>query len=94
MNSDPKSWVGKRIGVAKNSQGDFALRWSLAKAGIPVSDVKIVFIAPTVAVPAYQRNDVDGYYVWDVGAPDFRCVGAKLVSGRFMMAFRSSSIWA
>ena len=93
MTADPKSWVGKRIGVAKNSQGDYALRWSLAKAGVPVGDVKIVFLAPTVAVPAYQRNDIDGYYVWDVWGSRLQASGAQLVQKAADAGFSSSSIW-
>ena len=66
MTADPKTWKGKNIGIAKNSQADYALRWSLAKAGMKPSDVNMVVLSPPVAVPAYQRNQIDGYYVWDV----------------------------
>lgn len=31
MTADPKTWKGKNIGIAKNSQADYALRWSLQK---------------------------------------------------------------
>jgi len=93
MTADPKTWVGKRIGVAKNSEADYGLRWSLAKAGVSFSDVKVIFLAPTVAVPAYQRNDIDGYYVWDVWGSRLEASGAKLVQKSVDVGFPSSSIW-
>jgi ABC-type nitrate/sulfonate/bicarbonate transport system substrate-binding protein len=93
MTADPKTWIGKRIGVAKNSQADYALRWSLAKAGVSFGDIKVVLLAPTVAVPAFQRNDIDGYYVWDVWGSRLQASGAKLVQKSVDVGFSSSSIW-
>jgi ABC-type nitrate/sulfonate/bicarbonate transport system substrate-binding protein len=93
MTADPKTWIGKRIGVAKNSEADYGLRWSLAKAGVALNDVKVVLLAPTVAVPAYQRNDIDGYYVWDVWGSRLEASGAKLVQKSVDVGFPSSSIW-
>lgn len=93
MTADPKTWKGKNIGIAKNSQADYALRWSLAKAGMKPADVNMVVIAPTVAVPAYQRNQIDGYYVWDVWGSRLEASGAKLVQRSVDVGFPSSSIW-
>ncbi len=93
MTADPKTWKGKNIGIAKNSQADYALRWSLAKAGMKPTDVNMVVLAPTVAVPAYQRNQIDGYYVWDVWGARLEASGAKLVQRAVDVGFPSSSIW-
>ncbi len=93
MTADPKTWKGKNIGIAKNSQADYALRWSLAKAGMKTSDVNMVVLAPPVAVPAYQRNQIDGYYVWDVWGARLEASGAKLVQRAVDVGFPSSSIW-
>ncbi len=93
MTADPKTWKGKNIGIAKNSQADYALRWSLAKAGMKPTDVNMVVLAPTVAVPAYQRNQIDGYYVWDVWGARLEASGAKLVQRSVDVGFPSSSIW-
>lgn len=93
MTSDPKTWKGKNIGIAKNSQADYALRWSLQKAGMKPSDVNMVVLAPPVAVPAYQRNQIDGYYVWDVWGARLEASGAKLVQRAVDVGFASSSIW-
>ncbi len=93
MTADPKTWKGKNIGIAKNSQADYALRWSLAKAGMKPADVNMVVLAPTVAVAAFQRNQVDGYYVWDVWGSRLEASGAKLVQRAVDVGFPSSSIW-
>lgn len=93
MTADPKTWKGKNIGVAKNSQADYALRWSLQKAGLKPSDVNMVVLAPPVAVPAYQRGQIDGYYVWDVWGARLEASGAKLVQKAVDVGFASSSIW-
>lgn len=93
MTADPKTWKGRSIGVAKNSQADYALRWSLQQAGLRPSDVKMVVLAPTVAVPAYQREQIDGYYVWDVWGARLEASGAKLVQRAVDVGFPSSSIW-
>jgi ABC-type nitrate/sulfonate/bicarbonate transport system substrate-binding protein len=93
MTADPKTWRGKNIGIAKNSQADYALRWSLQKAGMKPSDVNMIVLAPTVAVPAYQRNQIDGYYVWDVWGARMEASGAKLVQRAVDVGFSSSSIW-
>ena len=93
MTADPQTWKGKKIGIAKNSQADYALRWSLQKAGMKPTDVQMVVLAPTVAVPAYQRNDIDGYYVWDVWGARLEASGAKLVQRAVDVGFASSSIW-
>jgi len=93
MTADPKTWKGKKIGFATNSQADYALRWSLEKAGMQATDVERVALAPTVAVPAYQRNQIDGYYVWDVWGARLEASGAKLVQRALDVGFPSSSIW-
>ena len=93
MTADPKTWKGKNIGIAKNSQADYALRWSLQKAGLKTTDVNMVVLAPPVAVPAYQRNQIDGYYVWDVWGSRLEASGAKLVQRAVDVGFPSSSIW-
>lgn len=93
MTADPKTWRGKNIGIAKNSQADYALRWSLQKAGMKPSDVNMVVLAPTVAVPAYQRGQIDGYYVWDIWGARLEASGAKLVQRAVDVGFASSSIW-
>jgi len=82
----------KNIGIAKNSQADYALRWSLQKAGMKPSDVNMIVLAPPVAVPAYQRNQIDGYYVWDVWGARLEASGAKLVQRAVDDGFPSSSI--
>ena len=93
MTADPKTWKGKNIGIAKNSQADYALRWSLQKAGMKPTDVNMIVLAPPVAVPAYQRNQIDGYYVWDVWGARLEASGAKLVQRAMDVGFPSSSIW-
>jgi len=93
MTADPKTWKGKNIGIAKNSQADYALRWSLQKAGMKPTDVNMIVLAPPVAVPAYQRDQIDGYYVWDVWGARMEASGAKLVQRAVDVGFPSSSIW-
>lgn len=93
MTADPRTWKGKKIGIAKNSQADYALRWSLQRAGMKPTDVDMVVLAPPAAVPAYQRNQIDGYYVWDVWGARLEASGARLVQRAVDVEFPSSSIW-
>jgi ABC-type taurine transport system substrate-binding protein len=53
----------------------------------------MVVLAPPVAVPAYQRGQIDGYYVWDVWGARLEASGAKLVQKAVDVGFASSSIW-
>ncbi|MED1471810.1 aliphatic sulfonate ABC transporter substrate-binding protein [Bacillus salipaludis] len=55
---------GKKIAVNRGGTGEYLLYKALDKAGLKASDVKIVYLPPTEAGPAFQSGKVDAWATW------------------------------
>ena len=55
---------GKRIAVAQGSSADYHLLTVLTKAGIPVTDVTLVYLQPAAALAAFTSGHVDAWDTW------------------------------
>lgn len=60
----PADLKGKRIGLVRKSSSEFLLNNYLKRAGLTLSDVKLVHLAPFDQVPALVRGDVDALSTW------------------------------
>ncbi|KJK16765.1 ABC transporter substrate-binding protein [Pseudomonas sp. NPDC087612] len=55
---------GKRIAVAKGSSGHYLLLATLARAGLRLSDVNVVYASPVDAQSAFASGKLDAWAVW------------------------------
>ena len=56
---------GKKVAVAKGSNAHFFLIQALAKAGLSLDDVTVVYLPPSDARAALESGDVAAWSIWD-----------------------------
>ena len=56
---------GKKVAVAKGSNAHFFLIEALAKAGLSLEDVTVVYLPPADARAALEGGDVAAWSIWD-----------------------------
>jgi sulfonate transport system substrate-binding protein len=78
---------GKRIATGRGSIGHYLVLRVLEKAGIPVTDVKLVFLGPADAKAAFASGAVDAWSTWAVYIPlvTQRGQGRVLVDGHGLL---------
>jgi sulfonate transport system substrate-binding protein len=79
---------GKRIATGRGSIGHYLVLRILEQAGIPVSEVSLVFLAPADAKAAFTSGAVDAWSTWGVYIPlvTQRGQGRVLVDGRGILS--------
>jgi len=79
---------GKRIATGRGSIGHYLVLRVLERAGIPVSDVKLVFLGPADAKAAFASGAVDAWSTWGVYVPlvTERGQGRVLVDGQGLLS--------
>ncbi|GAC1422465.1 MAG: taurine ABC transporter substrate-binding protein [Candidatus Velthaea sp.] len=88
-----KDMVGKRIAVPKSSTADVGMHLSLQRAGIKASDVKVLYMSPGEMLPAYQRGDIDGAWVWDAWGGRLLQAGAARVVTEGQFGVHDGGLW-
>lgn len=71
---------GKRIAIAKGSSAHNTALAALAKAGLSLSDITPVYLAPADAVAAFTNDKVDAWSIWDPYLALFENKGARVVT--------------
>ena len=56
--------TGKRIGTVVGTTSWMGLVSALQKSGVDAASVKIDNVPPSAWIPAFQRGDVDGLFIW------------------------------
>lgn len=56
---------GKKIAVAKGSNANYLLVRLLEQAGLKLSDVQVIFLAPADARAAFESSWIDAWAIWD-----------------------------
>ncbi|MDR3524579.1 MAG: aliphatic sulfonate ABC transporter substrate-binding protein [Acetobacteraceae bacterium] len=56
---------GRSVAVNRGGTGEYILARGLLKAGIPLAEVKRVYLNPMDAKAAFARGDVDAWAIWD-----------------------------
>lgn len=56
--------IGKKIATPFVSTAHFSLQNAIKNAGISVTDVEILDLQPADILAAWQKEDIDGAYVW------------------------------
>ncbi len=57
--------VGKRIATPLGTSGDVMLRGALKTYNVPTGNVTLVNLDPPALAAAWERNDIQGAYIWD-----------------------------
>lgn len=92
---------GKTISpTTRGSAGHFLVLKALAKAGIPLSDVKLAFLNPADANAAFQTHTIDAWSIWGIyraraqGALQGRTIASAqtLTHSLFVLAATRNSI--
>jgi sulfonate transport system substrate-binding protein len=56
---------GKRVAFQKGSSAHYLLLRALEKAGLQLSDIEPIYLAPADARAAFERRSVDAWAIWD-----------------------------
>lgn len=56
---------GKKLAVQKGSNAHYLAVKALESVGLQISDVEFVFIKPSDARAAFEKNNVDAWSIWD-----------------------------
>ena len=56
---------GRSVAVNRGGTGEYILARGLLKAGIPLAEVKRVYLGPVDAKAAFAGGDVDAWAIWD-----------------------------
>ncbi|HEY8157415.1 MAG TPA: sulfonate ABC transporter substrate-binding protein [Methylobacter sp.] len=56
---------GKTVSTAKGSNAHYFLIQALAKAGLTLGDISVVYLAPADARAALERGDIAAWSIWD-----------------------------
>ncbi|WP_308250169.1 ABC transporter substrate-binding protein [Sphaerisporangium fuscum] len=78
-----KDLVGKQVAVNKGGKGEYLLLLALEKAGIPVDQVRRVYLNPDQGASAFATGKVDAWWAIVRAYPEAVARGARvLVHGR------------
>lgn len=78
-----KDLVGKRVAVNKGGRGEYLLLLALEQAGVPVDQVRRVYLNPDQAASAFATGKVDAWWAIVRAYPEVVAKGARvLVHGR------------
>jgi ABC-type nitrate/sulfonate/bicarbonate transport system substrate-binding protein len=72
--------AGKRIGTVVGTTSWMGLVSALQKSGVDAASVKVQNVPPSAWIPAFQRGDVDGLFIWSPTLFTIVDSGGKLVT--------------
>jgi len=60
-----KDLVGKKIATPLGTSGEVMLRGAIKTYNLPADRITIVNLDPSAMAAAWERNDIQGVYIWD-----------------------------
>lgn len=84
---------GKKIAVARGSSAEAAMMTGLEKYGMDSDDVQIIDLDVTTIIPAFQKGDVDGVWVWDPWLSKLETAGGKVITTDAEVGFNMFGVW-
>jgi aliphatic sulfonates family ABC transporter substrate-binding protein len=84
---------GKKIAVARGSSAEAAMMTGLEKFGMDANDVKIIDLDVTTIIPAFQKGDVDGVWVWEPWLSKLETAGGKVITTDAEVGFNMFGVW-
>jgi sulfonate transport system substrate-binding protein len=87
--------IGKSVAVNKGGTGEYLLRKALAGAGIPVSEVTLVYLSPAQTAPVLNSGRVDAWATWNsYSVAEVGLENARFVATGGQIGSENYSIWA
>ncbi|TDD54992.1 transporter substrate-binding domain-containing protein [Nonomuraea terrae] len=74
-----KDLVGKQVAVNKGGKGEYLLLLALEQAGVPVDQVKRVYLNPDQGAAAYATGKVDAWWAIVKAYPEAVSKGARVI---------------
>lgn len=71
--------AGKRVAVNKGGRGEYLLLLALERAGVPVDQVKRVYLNPDQAASAFATGKVDAWWAIVRAYPEVVARGARII---------------
>ena len=88
-----KDLKGKKISVLRGSSSEYAMLEGLKQAGLTPDDLTIIDLDVTTIMPAYEKGDVDGVWVWDPWASKLISAGGELIARNSDVGVGSAGVW-
>ncbi|WP_424535029.1 NrtA/SsuA/CpmA family ABC transporter substrate-binding protein [Sphaerisporangium viridialbum] len=74
-----KDLVGRQVAVNKGGKGEYLLLLALEKAGVPVDQVKRVYLNPDQGASAFATGKVDAWWAIVKAYPEVVAKGARVI---------------
>ncbi|MFJ7685814.1 aliphatic sulfonate ABC transporter substrate-binding protein [Peribacillus butanolivorans] len=84
---------GKKISVLRGSSAEYAMMQALKKVGLTEKDLTIINLDITTIIPAFEKGDVDGVWVWDPWVSKLVTAGGKVIVRDADVGVGASGVW-
>ncbi|GHH99170.1 taurine ABC transporter substrate-binding protein [Neobacillus kokaensis] len=84
---------GKKISVLRGSSAEYAMMEGLKQAGLTEKDLTIIDLDVTTIIPAFEKGDVDGVWVWDPWVSKLETAGGKVIVRDGDIGVGASGVW-
>ncbi|GAA4043533.1 ABC transporter substrate-binding protein [Nonomuraea soli] len=91
---DIKELAGKQVAVNKGGRGEYLLLLALEQAGVPVDQVKRVYLNPDQAASAFATGKVDAWWAIVRAYPEVIAKGARVLVHSNALPDQDISIYA
>ena len=85
--SSPSDLKGKRLAVPFVSTTHFHMLFALEQFGLSEKDVKLINMQPNNIVAAWQREDIDGAFIWDPALGKIKQSGDVLITSKTLSSW-------
>lgn len=85
--SAPSDLKGKKIAVPFVSTTHFHMLFALEQFGLSEKDVKLINMQPNAIMAAWQRDDIDGAFIWDPALGKIKQDGSVLITSKQLGAW-------
>ncbi|MFI6519398.1 NrtA/SsuA/CpmA family ABC transporter substrate-binding protein [Spirillospora sp. NPDC050679] len=86
--------VGKQVAVNKGGRGEYLLLLALEKEGVPVDEVKRVYLNPVQGASAFATGKVDAWWAIVQAYPEVVAKGARTLVTSRDLPDKDLNIWA
>jgi taurine transport system substrate-binding protein len=84
---------GKKISVLRGSSAEYGMMEGLKQVGLTPDDLTIIDLDITTIIPAFQKGDVDGVWVWDPWVSKLVTAGGKVITRDKDVGIGASGVW-
>jgi taurine transport system substrate-binding protein len=84
---------GKKISVLRGSSAEYGMMQGLKQAGLTPDDLTIIDLDITTIIPAFQKGNVDGVWVWEPWVSKLVTAGGKVIVRDKDVGVAASGVW-